>query len=101
MAVVGTLEGRLFIINVELCAINLYTQTSFIPRAVDAIRLRGVRSEYLLAWTSVSGDVVTGHSTRRIFGQDPGNITTTSHDNLGVREALVHVKIGERSSRGW
>ena len=98
MAVVGTLEGRVFIINIELSAINSYTQTAFIPRAVDAIRLRGVRSEYLLAWTSVFGDVVTGHSTRRIFGQDPGKITTTSHDNLGAREALVHIKIGEKST---
>jgi hypothetical protein len=98
MAVVGTLEGRLFIINVELYAINSYTQTSFIPRAVDAIRLRGVRSEYLLAWTSVFGDVVTGHSTRRICGQEAGTITITSHENIGLREALVHIKIGERST---
>ena len=52
----------------------------------------------LLAWMSISGDVVTGHATRRICGQDPGNITTTSHENLGIREALVHVKIGERST---
>lgn len=96
IAVVGTLEGCLFILNVELYTINSYTQTFFIPRAVDAIRLRGMRIEYLLAWTSMTGDMVTGNATRRITGQEAGAITTTSHDHLGLNEALVHVKIGER-----
>lgn len=44
--------------------INSSAKTTFIPRAVDAIRLRGVRGEYLLAWTSMNGDVQNNDMTQ-------------------------------------
>lgn len=97
MAFVGTLEHQLFVINIELSVINSLAKTTFIPRAVDAIRLRGVRGEYLLAWTSMNGDVVTGHTTRRVCGQEIETITTTSHDRLGDTQALIHIHTSERS----
>lgn len=98
MAFVATLDGGLYLINIEAGTLNSWTQIAFIPRAVDSIRLRGVRAEYTLAWTSVVGDVVTGHATRHILGQEAGNITTTRHANVGHRETLVKIKVGERST---
>ena len=98
MAFVATLDGGLYLVNIEAGTLNSWTKAAFIPRAVDSIRLRGVRAEYTLAWTSVFGDVVTGHATRRILGQRAGNITTTQHANVGRLETLVKIKVGERST---
>ena len=97
MVAVGTIEGRLSLLDMEKKVVNSQVST-FVPRAVHALRLRGVKSDYLLAWTSTSGDVVTGHTTKRVCGEGTALITTASHDKLGSHEPLVHIKTSERET---
>jgi hypothetical protein len=97
MVAVGTLEGRLYLLDVEKQAVNS-EGTTFIPRAVHALRLRGVKSEYLMCWTSVDGDVVTGHTSRRVCDHGAVAITTASHENVGHDESLVNIKTSERQT---
>ena len=97
MVAVGTLEGRLYLLDVEKQAVNS-EETTFIPRAVHALRLRGIKHEYLMSWTSTAGDVVMGHTSRRLCDHGAATIKTASHDNVGHAESLVHIKTSERQT---
>ena len=96
MVAVGTYDGKVFVIDVELDEVSSYLSKSpCIPRAMHMIRVKNAPYDYRLAWTSGCGRVVTATTSRRLFEKMPLGIVVTGDDRV-TRDGLVKVKITDQ-----
>lgn len=101
MVALGTHDKRLYFLDMKKQEVNSASgQGPFVPLAIHAIRKQeqaGSRPSYLLAWTSSSGHVCTGHTPRRLDDEKPAPVWVTGHEKVD-NAPLVKIKISQQST---